>query len=437
MGTHDVSVLEFGDGVFEVLSTEGDTRLGGNDIDNVIIDWIVEEFANEHGGFRLDKDNMAMQRLKESAEKAKIELSSSTMTDISLPYITSIDNAPVHFNSSLTRSKFEQLIAPIVERTIKPCISALKKANLKPSDIDEIILVGGSTRIPTIQDAVEKMFGKTPNKSVNPDEAVAIGAAIQGAILSGDNSCGDVLLLDVTPLSLGLETIGGVFTKLVEANTTIPTSKTEIFSTAMDNQPSVEIVVLQGERPMAKDNKVIGRFHLDGIMSAPKGVPQIEVSFDIDANGILSVSAKDKATGKEQSIRIESGSGLTDEEIQRMKDEAAANEENDKLELDKISTLNMVENTIYQTEKHVEELGDKISDEQKTKLENDMTALKDAFERKDVDACKSCLESVNKTWNEIAVSVYSQGQNQTGEQTQGQPNMEDFMKGDFSGFNKQ
>lgn len=407
-GTHDVTVLDFGDGIFEVKATNGDTHLGGDDFDQVIVDWLVNEFNSEHSNIDISKDPMAMQRLKDAAEKAKIELSSSTTTEINLPYISVIDGNPVHIVKTLNRAKFEQMSDSLIKRIIDICKTCLDKANVSTSDIDEIILVGGSTRIPAIQNAIENMFGKKPNKSVNPDEAVAIGAAIQGAILAGDKSIGDVLLLDVTPLSLGIETMGGVMTKLVEANTTIPTKKTETFSTAVDNQTSVDIVVLQGERPMAFDNKVIGRFHLDGIMPAPKGVPQIEVSFDIDANGILSVSAKDKATGKEQSIKIESGSGLSDEEVQRMKDEASANAEKDKKELDRVQTLNISENTIYQTEKQIETLGDKLSEEQKGKIENDLTALKSAFEQKDVDACKSCMEILTKTWHEITTTLYNQ-----------------------------
>lgn len=436
-GTTDFTTLELGDGIFEVKSTDGDTHLGGDDFDNVIIDWLVEEYKSEHPDCDLSKDPMAMQRLKESAEKAKIELSSSTTTDINLPYISVIDNVPTHLVRTLNRAKFEQMSQSLIDRIINICKSCLKKANLNSSDIDEIILVGGSTRIPAIQDAVEKLFGKKPNKSVNPDEAVALGAAIQGGILAGDENIGDVLLLDVTPLSLGIETMGGVMTKLVESNTTIPTTKTETFTTAADNQPSVEIVVLQGERPMARDNKTIGRFHLDGIMPAPKGVPQIEVRFDIDANGILSVSATDKATGKEQNIRIEASSGLSDEEIQRMKDEATVNAENDKKEFERVNTLNQAENLIFQTEKQIEELGDKITSEQKTKLENDLTALKGAHEQKDVDSCKSCMEIVTKTLNEIAMSLYSQNQGQTDGGNPTNPFGDIFNGGGFGGFNPQ
>lgn len=426
-GTHDVTILEFGDGVFEVLATEGDTHLGGNDIDQCIINWMIDEFKKDNSNFDLSKDPMAMQRLKDAAERAKIELSSTTTTDINLPYITAIDGVPVHFVKTLSRSVFEKMIDSIVNRTIEPCKSAIKKAGITVNDIDEVLLVGGSTRIPAIQRAVEKFFGKAPNKSLNPDEAVAMGAAIQGAIIAGDNSIGDVVLLDVIPLSLGIETIGGVCTKLVDANTTIPTKKTEIFSTAMDNQPSVEIVVLQGERPMAKDNKILGRFHLDGIMPAPKGVPQIEVSFNVDANGILDVSAIDKATGKEQNIRIEANSGLTDDEIERMKKEAEENAEADKKEFENISTLNLADSTIFQTEKQMSEMGDKLTEEQKNKLGNDLVALKDAHERKDVDGCKLCMETLQKTWQEIAVTLYGQS-NPDGQQAPNNPFKDAFTQ---------
>ena len=404
-GTTDFTVLDIADGVFEVNATDGDTHLGGDDFDQVIIDWLLEEFKNDYGT-DISGDSMAMQRLKESAEKAKIELSSSTTTEINLPYISSVNNAPVHLVKTLTRAKFEQMSENLIKRIIDKCKSCLKKSKLNISNIDEIILVGGSTRIPAVQNAIEKLFGKTPNKTVNPDEAVACGAAIQGAILSGDSNMGDILLLDVTPLSLGIETMGGVFTKLVEANTTIPVSKTEIFTTAVDNQPSVEIKVLQGERPMAKDNKQLGIFHLDGIVPARKGVPQIEVKFDIDANGILSVSATDKGTGKAQSIRIEGSSGLSDAEIERMRKEAEANAEADKKELERVQTLNGAEATIFRTEKQIEEYGDKITDEQKSELENGLTALKDAYEQKDVDACKSCMEILAQSWYKISEELY-------------------------------
>ena len=423
-GTQDVSILEFGDGVFETLSTSGDTHLGGNDIDNIIVDWMVSELKSDAPDLDITKDSMAMQRFKEAAEHAKIELSSSTSTEINLPYISAVGGTPIHFVKTLTRAKFESLIDSIVKRTIEPCKTALKDAGLSVGDIDDVLLVGGSTRIPAIQKAVEDFFGKAPNKSLNPDEAVAIGAAIQGAILSGDNSVGDVVLLDVIPLSLGIETVGGVFTKMVEANTTIPTKKTEIFSTAVDNQTSVEVVVYQGERAMCAQNKLLGRFHLDGILPALRGVPQIEVTFDVDANGILNVSAIDKATGKKQDIRIEANSGLSDSDIERMKAEAEANVEADKKELDRIQTLNTADSIIFNTEKQIEELGVKISDEDKTSIQNAITALKDAKDRGDVESCKSCIEIVNKTWQEISAKLYQQNGGGAN------PNfMDDFMKG--------
>lgn len=420
-GTTDFTVLDIADGVFEVNATDGDTHLGGDDFDQVIIDWLLEEFKNDYGT-DISGDSMAMQRLKESAEKAKIELSSSTTTEINLPYISSVNNAPVHLVKTLTRAKFEQMSENLIKRIIDKCKSCLKKSKLNISNIDEIILVGGSTRIPAVQNAIEKLFGKTPNKTVNPDEAVACGAAIQGAILSGDSNMGDILLLDVTPLSLGIETMGGVFTKLVESNTTIPVTKTEVFTTAADNQPSVEVKVLQGERPMAKDNKQLGIFHLDGIMPARKGVPQIEVTFDIDANGILKVSAKDKATGTEQSIRIEGSSGLSDAEVERMKKEAEANAEADKKELDRIQTLNIAESTIFQTEKNIKEYGDKITEEQKSELENGLTALKDALEQKDVDACKSCMEILAQSWYKISEELYKNNPEAQGDGNPGPDN---------------
>ena len=404
-GTHDVSVLEIGDGVFEVKSTDGDTHLGGDDFDNEIINWMVTEFKDEHN-IDLSKDPMALQRLKEAAEKAKIELSSSVQTDINLPYITSKDGVPLHFVKQLTKAKFEQMTSKLVERAINCAKSALKNAKIKPSDIDEVILVGGSTRIPAIQEAIEKYIGKKPNKSVNPDEVVAIGAAIQGAVLTGNIT--DVLLLDVTPLSLGIETMGGVMTKLIEANTTIPTRKSETFSTASDNQTSVEIHVLQGERPMAKDNRDLGRFHLDGIMPAPRGVPQIEVTFDIDANGVLSVSAKDKATGKENKIRIEGGSQLSKEEIERMKAEAEANAEADRLERERADKINMADNLIFQTEKQIKEFSDKLTDDDKKLLNSDLDELRKAHSSRDIDQIDAASKKLNETWSTISTRLYQQ-----------------------------
>lgn len=405
-GTHDVSILQLGDGIFEVLSTDGDTHLGGDDIDYTLIDWMVEEFKKQNG-IDLSNDLMAMQRLKDAAEKAKIELSSSVSTEINLPYITINENGPQHFTATLTRAKFESLIDNIINRTLVPCESALKKANIKKEEIDEVILVGGSTRIPAIQNAVENFFGKAPNRSVNPDEAVACGAAIQGAILNGDKGVGDILLLDVIPLSLGIETEGELMTKLIDANTTIPTTKSEVFTTATDNQPSVEIVVLQGERPLAKDNKLLGRFHLDGILPAKRGIPQIEVTFDIDANGILTVSALDKATNKKQNIRIEANSGLSEEEINRMKAEAEANAEADKKESDRINVMNQVDGMIFQSENFIKEHGDKISEEKKTEIEHDIDALKNAHEENDVDACKVCMDLLQKAMTAAGTEVYS------------------------------
>ena len=405
-GTHDVSILQLGDGIFEVLSTDGDTHLGGDDIDYTLIDWMVEEFKKQNG-IDLSNDLMAMQRLKDAAEKAKIELSSSVSTEINLPYITINENGPQHFTATLTRAKFESLIDNIINRTLVPCESALKKANIKKEEIDEVILVGGSTRIPAIQNAVENFFGKAPNRSVNPDEAVACGAAIQGAIINGDKGVGDILLLDVIPLSLGIETEGELMTKLIDANTTIPTTKSEVFTTAADNQPSVEIVVLQGERPLAKDNKLLGRFHLDGILPAKRGIPQIEVTFDIDANGILTVSALDKATNKKQNIRIEANSGLSEEEINRMKAEAEANAEADKKESDRINVMNQVDGMIFQSENFIKEHGDKISEEKKTEIEHDIDALKNAHEENDVDACKVCMDLLQKAMTAAGTEVYS------------------------------
>lgn len=402
-GTHDVSILELGDGVFEVLSTDGDTHLGGDDFDQVLIDWLADEFKNEEG-VDLTSDPMALQRLKEAAEKAKIELSSSSATEINLPYITATASGPKHLVRSLSRAKFEQLADDLIKRTIEPCRTALKSADISVSDIDEVILVGGSTRIPAIQDAVKSFFGKDPSKGVNPDEVVALGASIQGGVLAGDVK--DVLLLDVTPLSLGIETMGGVLTHLIEANTTVPTKKSETFSTASDSQPSVEIHVLQGERPMAKDNKTIGRFHLSDIPPAPRGVPQIEVTFDIDANGILNVSAKDKATGKEQSIRIEASSGLSKEEIEKMKNEAEANADSDKEAREIVDKINAADGMVFQTEKQLKEFGDKLSDDKKAPIEAALTELKAAHESKDIAAIDAAMEKINEAWKEASEEMY-------------------------------
>ncbi len=398
-GTFDISILQLGDGVFEVLSTNGDTHLGGDDFDQVIIDWLAQEFASENGGVDLKKDPMALQRLKEAAEKAKIELSSQTSTEINLPYIMPVDGIPKHLVKTLTRAKFEQLSDSLFQRSIAPCRQALSDAHLNPSDIDEVLLVGGSTRIPYVQELVKNFFGKEPNKSVNPDEVVAIGASIQGGVLAGDVK--DVLLLDVTPLSLGIETLGGVMTKLIDANTTIPAKKSQVFSTAADNQPSVEIRVLQGERPMAKDNKQIGVFHLDGIAPAPRGIPQIEVTFDIDANGILNVSATDKATGKEQHIRIEASSGLSDSEIQRMRDEAKANEAADKAEKERVDKINNADALTFQAEKFLKENGDKIPADVKGEVESNCNLLKEAVKSQNMADIERYSDALNKAFEKM------------------------------------
>jgi molecular chaperone DnaK len=421
-GTFDVSILELGDGVFEVKSTDGDTHLGGDDFDQVIINWLAEEFISDEN-IDLRKDPMALQRLKEAAEKAKIELSSSATTEINLPYIMPVDGIPKHLVRSLSKAKFEQLADSLIQRTLEPCKRAMKNAGYTNSDIDEVILVGGSTRIPRIQEEVEKFFGKKPSKGVNPDEVVAIGAAIQGGVLTGEVK--DVLLLDVTPLSLGIETMGGVFTKLIESNTTIPTKKSETFSTAADNQPSVELNVLQGERPMAKDNRSLGRFHLDGLPPAQRGVPQIEVTFDIDANGILNVSAKDKGTGKEQKIRIEASSGLTDEDIEKMRNEAKANEASDKLEKEKVEKINQADALIFQSDKQLKEYGEKLSEGNKTAIEGALAELRVAHASQDLAGIDAGLEKLNTAWTAASQEMYAAGATEGGEGAQPTDNAAD------------